>query len=299
MAAVAGVLLGSLAFPSSAAAAGVGDVVINEIMYHPVSDNDAEEFLELRNTAASSADISGWCFTSGISLCFPTGTTIAAGGYLVVSPDATQFHATYGGSPAAVYSGKLSNSGEKITLSDAIGAVDDTVTYAESDPWAVTPDGGGPSLELLDPGSDHNDSLNWAASTVTTGNTVGTANSVSRIGVAPRITAVTAGPTTPAAKQSVTVTGTVVGATSATLRYKTDFGAERSVGLTLAGDGSFQSSIPGAAAGHLIRYRGGGHQPGRHDVVTASRRHHHFPGRRRGQRGEQRHPGPRVVHRRR
>jgi hypothetical protein len=232
------------------------DVSINELMYNPASDNDGDEFLELADNGASAVDLSGWCFTEGITLCFPQGTSIAAHGYLVIGEDAARFQTTYGFAPAAVYSGKLSNSGETVTLVDAGGTVMDSVTYGETDPWPTTPDGTGPSLELIDPTQDHNDPLNWTASTSASGNTIGAPNSVTRTGLVPRISGVAASPQVPAANQPVTVTATVTGQTGAvTLYYRADFGAEQSMTMTSTGGDEYSASIPGVAAGHLIRYR--------------------------------------------
>ena len=66
-------------------------------------------------------DVSGWTF-SGITLTLPAGTTIATGGYPVVTKDAARFQATYGSAPAAVYGGNLSNSGETVAVKEAGGA---------------------------------------------------------------------------------------------------------------------------------------------------------------------------------
>ena len=59
----------------------------------------------------------------------------------------------------------------------------------------------------------------------------------------------------PAPNQAVSVTATITNATSTTLIYRTDFAAEQSTPMTSAGGDLFTASIPGAAAGHLIRYR--------------------------------------------
>ena len=236
--------------------AAASDVSINELMYNPVSDNDGDEFVELANRGATAVDLSGWCFTSGITLCFAPGTSIAANGYLVIGTDAARFQTTYGFAPAAVYTGKLSNSGEKVTLSDATATVVDSVTFSDHDPWPTTPDGTGDSLELIDPTQDHNDPLNWAGSTAASGNTIRARNSVIRTGLVPRISAVSATPQVPAANQAVTVTATATGQTGAvTLFYRTDFGAEQSTAMTSTGGDGYSASIPGVAAGHLIRYR--------------------------------------------
>ena len=68
-------------------------------------------------------DVSGWAFTSGVSFTFPAATTIPAGGRLVVAANATDFTAKYPGVTnfVAGWTGRLSNSSNKITLTDAAG----------------------------------------------------------------------------------------------------------------------------------------------------------------------------------
>src|SRR4051794_29468773 len=74
---------------------GVGEagVIINEIMYRPGTtvpftvENTGREFIELYNTSPVPVDIGGWALTSGVSYTFPVGTTIAAGGFVVVAGD--------------------------------------------------------------------------------------------------------------------------------------------------------------------------------------------------------------------
>ena len=50
-------------------------VVINEIMYHPESADDGEEFIEIHNPGVSPVILTGWCF-DGVLLCFTAGATI-------------------------------------------------------------------------------------------------------------------------------------------------------------------------------------------------------------------------------
>ena len=220
----------------AAQAAGSG-VSINELMYNPVSDNDGDEFVELANTTAAAVDLSGWCFTSGITLCFPPGTSIAANGYLVIGEDAARFQATYGFAPAAVYTGKLSNSGEKVTLSDSAGTRDghrdvqrprpvaDHAGRHRSVPGADRP-GAGPQrpaeLDRLHGGLRHHDPRPQ----------LGDPHRASSRGSR----RVSATPQLPAANQAVTVAATVTGQSGAvTLFYRTDFGAEQSIGHDVDG----------------------------------------------------------------
>ncbi|MFQ6087780.1 MAG: lamin tail domain-containing protein [Candidatus Methanofastidiosia archaeon] len=69
-------------------------VVINEIYVNPPSQYDGTEFIELYNTTGADIDISDWVLQSdplsfGRKWAFPSGTTIPAGGYLVVAKDAS------------------------------------------------------------------------------------------------------------------------------------------------------------------------------------------------------------------
>ena len=57
----------------------------------------------------------------------------------------------------AVYDGRLSNSGEVVRLVDENLAIVTQVFWQTSDPWPVTPDGDGPSLELIAAGGQNGD----------------------------------------------------------------------------------------------------------------------------------------------
>ncbi len=126
-------------------------VVINEVMYHPASDDNAEEFIEIYNTGPGSVDVSGWCF-DGITYCFPASTTIADGGYFVLAHDSTQFNSTYGGTADDQYQSvpqtSLADGGERLALLDDMQLLIDEVIYSDKPPWPVTPDGQGFSLEV-------------------------------------------------------------------------------------------------------------------------------------------------------
>jgi hypothetical protein len=134
-------------------------VVINEIMYNPYVDpldptaaGDELEFLELYNPSAVEAvDLSGWVVT-GVGLTLPAGSVILPARYLLVVRNDVAFRQAYGVGHyvAAEYDGKLDGGGERVTLVNRAGLVIDDVTYDDAAPWPTTPDGKGPSLELLD-----------------------------------------------------------------------------------------------------------------------------------------------------
>jgi len=149
-------------------------VLINEIMFHPLSGRDEDEYIELHNRGSNAVDLSYWRFTAGVSFMFPPGTTIPAGGYLVVAADADRLRRHYPQLNAANtlgnYSGRLSDRGERLALAqpdDPARPYQDFVVVDEvayRDGWAEWTDGGGSSLELSDPRADHRRAANWAGS---------------------------------------------------------------------------------------------------------------------------------------
>lgn len=152
------------------------DIVINEIMYHPISDNDGDEYVELYNKGNQDVDLGDWRFVDGIDFTFPQGTLIHAGAYLVVAKDKANLLAKYpqldDDNTVGDYGGQLSNSGERIALAkpddpslpDQDFVIVDEVTYAEGGRWGIWADGGGSSLELIDAHSDNRRAANWADS---------------------------------------------------------------------------------------------------------------------------------------
>jgi len=156
-------------------------IVINEIMYHPISNDPDDEYVELYNNSTSAVDLSGWRFSSGIDYEFPAGSSIAPNGYLVVARNAQRLLTNYPHlTPATVvgdYNGSLSKSGEYLVLqmpdyqvtTNLDGTVDRTlihitvsaVDYRDGGRWGQWSDGGGSSLELIDPRADLTLPANW------------------------------------------------------------------------------------------------------------------------------------------
>lgn len=237
-----------------------GGIVISEVNYHAGSDLDTDDFLELVNTGPAPIDMSGWTFTAGITATLPSGSVVPAGGYFVLSPDAARFEVVYGFAPDAVYTGKLSNGGETVTLSDGVTTVDE-VSYLDQAPWTPLPDGNGPSLELRDLGYENTLPENWGASEVT-GGTPGTVNSIDGTPPSPVAGSTVATPLHPQPNEDVVVTAALPLGSTATLKYKVMYGADVSVPFRDdasspggAGDGVYAGTIPGQGAGLLVRYR--------------------------------------------
>jgi hypothetical protein len=58
----------------------VRDIVINELMYHPISGQAKDEYVELHNRGAQAVDVGYWRFVDGISFMIPPGTVIPPAG---------------------------------------------------------------------------------------------------------------------------------------------------------------------------------------------------------------------------
>ena len=247
------------------ATAQAGQVVINELMYHPTTETD-DEWLELHNSSGSAVDLSGWAFTDGIDYTFPPGTILPAGGYLVVARNPARVEALYGISGVlGPYDGRLSNGGERVALSDVGSTLADEVTYSDATPWPTASDGDGPSLELVNPAFDNDRFCAWQASVAS--GTPGAANSVYAADIPPCVEGVAHAPVFPTSAQSVTVTAWVQDnepLSSVTLYYhpetQPDFAAlpmrdDGAGGDVTPGDGLYTAVIlPQANGAHVEFY---------------------------------------------
>ena len=149
-------------------------IVIHEIMYHPIDNNNDREFVEIYNRSRDPVDLTGWEFTNGIEFDFPDNTVVAAGEYLVVARDPALIRSVYGLPENAVLGpvdedalddfGSLSDRGERITLQDGLGRTVDTVRYFDGGDWPRWADGHGSSIELIDPLQDNRFGMAWDAS---------------------------------------------------------------------------------------------------------------------------------------
>jgi hypothetical protein len=138
-------------------------VVINEIMYNPYMDEQAE-FLELKNVGNTAADLSGAYF-DGIDFHFVEGTTLDPGQHLVLIRDLEDFRRRYAEAEVfGQYAGKLSDKGETLLLYSARGELLSQATYSDNYGWPLSADGAGDSLVLVDPAGDMNSPHNWRAS---------------------------------------------------------------------------------------------------------------------------------------
>ncbi|HEY2953615.1 MAG TPA: lamin tail domain-containing protein, partial [Verrucomicrobiae bacterium] len=149
---------------------------ITEIMYHP-EGGDAFEFIELQNSGTTTLDLSGISL-QGVTFLFPQGATLTSAATLVLSSGANSaaFAARYPSVTVfGAYSGSLANSGERLALIDRFGNTIISADYNDANGWPKAADGGGSSIEIIDPNGDPDDPLNWRASAFA-GGTPGSVN---------------------------------------------------------------------------------------------------------------------------
>jgi len=150
---------------------GMG-LVVSEVMYHPVEEGGTRfgaetlEFIELYNNRAVFEDLTAYAFTNGIRYVFEPGTIIGPKEYLVVAFDPAALEAAYGVSGVhGPFTGRLSNDGERIELSNSNGEIVISFRYDDERPWPASPDGTGHSLILAKPGADPEEASTWSPST--------------------------------------------------------------------------------------------------------------------------------------
>lgn len=166
------------------AAPRVSPVAINELMYHPISGDDDLQYVELFNRGTEAVALEGWRLEDGIAFTFPAATTLPAQGYLVIARTRTRLLAAYptldANATVGDFSGTLAHGGERVALTrpepwvstnpdgapvtNTIQITVDEVTYGTEGRWGRWADGGGSSLELIDPRSNHRLAPNWADS---------------------------------------------------------------------------------------------------------------------------------------
>ncbi|MHC4354702.1 MAG: lamin tail domain-containing protein, partial [Planctomycetota bacterium] len=264
-------------------------VLINEIMYHPFHQSPAGEdirleYIELFNSVSEAVNMSGWRLSGGVDFEFPD-VTLSGGHYLIVAADVETFTATYPGAANVVggWDGKLSNSGETIELVDRLSTVVDRVRYADEGDWAVRQlgpddhghrgwiwsdehDGGGRSLELINPAMPNEYGQDWAASLII-GGTPGAVNSVAGDDVAPLILDVAHWPIFPGSDDSVTVSAHIMDESTAGITAVVYFRRDGDASFDFATmfddgahgdgdarDGTYGAEIPAQSDGTIVEF---------------------------------------------
>ena len=159
-------------------------IVINELMYHPMSNDNADEYIELYNRGNGAVDLSGWTFVSGVSFVIPPATVLQPDRYLVIAKNPARLLSNYpqlnAGNTLGGYGGSLGNGGDRVALAkpaplvtadsqghlstNSILVTVSEVTYRTGGRWGKWAAGGGSSLELVDAHADLTQPSSWADS---------------------------------------------------------------------------------------------------------------------------------------
>jgi hypothetical protein len=285
-------------------------VIVNEIHYNPVErpafdangnpvfqgtatpadfTDDVHEFVELYNPALSAVTLDGWRLEGGIDYTFSPGTSIAAGGYLVVAKNPARIQTVYSISGVlGPYSGKLGNRGDTVRLVTPANAVSDSVSYGTSFPWAISANKlgasddftlinsasyqyKGRSLQRVSASSASNDPANWVAvrpSPFADLPTPGGPNIVTRAVPKPVVTALSATQLSDGAviiRNTAQVKILATFSSNASLsnvqcEYFVDninaFGeVPTAVAMTALGNNQFSATLPMQANRSIVRYR--------------------------------------------
>lgn len=164
---------------------GSGGIVINEIMYDPLSNQS--EWIELFNATGQSVNIKGWKYKEATSSVILSSVDLILnpGDYFILAHDSTLYKTfTYLETPQQNQSIKfstgisLNNTGESISLTDSLNILIDEVTYNPGWHNPELPDTKGISLERLNPVFGSNEKSNWSSSANIDGGTPGLQNSI-------------------------------------------------------------------------------------------------------------------------
>ncbi|MDZ4778889.1 MAG: lamin tail domain-containing protein, partial [Planctomycetia bacterium] len=159
--------------------ASASNLSITELNYNPYEptpaevaagfvDENAFEYVELRNTSGQTIDLAGVEFT-GLTFNFSGADIIGLGAnkYVLIVSNRDAFEMRYGtGLPiAGVYTGALANSGEPLKVSARNGDDIDNFAFDDTGDWPGRADGNGSSLEVISVTGNYNDPQNWRPST--------------------------------------------------------------------------------------------------------------------------------------
>ncbi len=172
--------------------ASAENVTISELMYRAAAPDSGEiaqgfistsefDWIEIANTTDKPVDLTALRFTEGVGFDFSTlpatSRTLPAGEAAVLVANRAAFFARYPTIPVekviGEFTGSLSNSGERVTLSTSASAIVADFTYDDFAPWPAA-DGTNASLEQTAPAARNplNDPASWRANP-TSGGTPG------------------------------------------------------------------------------------------------------------------------------
>lgn len=154
-------------------------VHINEFNYHPASNFDAGDWIEIYNKTSQDIDLKNWKtkhYTEEYQI--DKSVIIASGGYLIICEDSLKFKQIHPDITSIIGNlhFELNNKSGKISLYDANNQTIHSVRYSDEIPYPPLADALGASVEL-DQNKEGNNPLQWRESNVL-GGSPGKYNSV-------------------------------------------------------------------------------------------------------------------------
>ena len=146
-----------------------GNIVINEINYNSSDDFDPGDWIELFNSGELDLDMSGWVFKDDNDdhvYNIPESTILNSNSYLIIARYPDLFNASFPNIEQVLgpFDFGLGGGGDEIRIFDYEGNLKDSVSYDDTDPWPIEPDGNGPTLELINPDLDNALASSWVSS---------------------------------------------------------------------------------------------------------------------------------------
>ena len=146
-----------------------GKIVINEINYNSHDSHDTGDWIELFNAGESEIDITNWVMkddNNDHAFILSENTIIESGGYFIIAQRPSDFLNFFVSTMplAGPFNFGFSGGGDEIRIFNDQGMLIDSVKYDDSDPWPIEPDGGGHTLELINPSYDNSLAISWSSS---------------------------------------------------------------------------------------------------------------------------------------
>ena len=138
---------------------------VTDVIPGVLAQENPEEWIELYNRGTEPVDLTGWRLRDGVRFNFPDETVIGPGEYLVIANDDIALQAKYpDANIVGNFSGSLSDRDDRLRLYDTHDNLADDVHYYEGGSWPELADGGGVSLELMNPFADNSKGESWTIS---------------------------------------------------------------------------------------------------------------------------------------
>ena len=155
-----------------------GDVIINEFMCDPEPQVGLPivEFVEIHNVSNKIFNVEDWKLADASSAGTIQQGWLLPGEYMILASTSNVDSFTV--ATAVTSFPSLNNSGDNIVIRDTSGVIIDSISY--TDDWYVdaAKDGGGYTIERINPDAPCSSQSNWAASVDNLGGTPGLINSI-------------------------------------------------------------------------------------------------------------------------